>query len=1002
VDPVTKKLDLLVVAGPHTPTSKAKKARQYDIRIMRTPAFWKTIGIDVAWPELLYQSNLNCVGMKLHSITIILLVLLTTFQASAQAPVEAKIPLPEHPRPDFERPEWVNLNGAWRFRFDPQNVGERQGWFQAGLKDTQKILVPFSWGSPLSGVADKADLAWYERVIKAPVDWNGKRVFLVIGASDWRTSVWLDAHKLGEHQGGYTPFEFELTPFLTPGQAQRLVVRVDDTPHAFKLEGKQGYGEAKGIWQTPYLEARGDAPLEAIHFSPELKREAVSVTAYLEEPAPENLNLRLDFKTGKVAPVSRQIPKGADKIVLRVPVPHPHLWTLDDPFLYAVRASIKGKSVNVDQVDTYFGMRSISVVDLPGTKYPYIALNYKPLYMELALDQGYDPKGFYTYPSDKFMRDDVWRVKQIGLTGLREHVKVDLPRKLYWADKLGVLIMADVPNSWGGPTPAMFREHEYAMRQMIERDYNHPSIFSWIVFNETWGLKTDPEGAEAYLPKTQRNVVEQVRLAKSLDPTRLVEDNSVCCQYGHTVTDLNSWHVYLAGYEVASYFEKVVKNTYPGSGFNFEQGYKEHYQPLINSEFGNVWGYAGSTGDIDWSWDYHIFMNEFRKRPEIAGWLYTELYDVINEWNGYWHYDRSNKETGLGALVDGMSLKDLHAPLFVAVGDKMSELVQPGQKVTVPLWASFLTGSRAYGDELFLEGRLYGWNILGQEETYSHVSQRIAYHPWMTGKLNPFKVYMPKTPGVMIFATELKDALGSVLQRNFTTFIISGESPQRMRLDNGENVRLIRVVPAKFSSAKWSLKQWDVLGGLKVNGAGSGFFEYDIPWPKDVKLDDVNSATFIMEASAKRLFGKDHEGAEQIAGEWMRGEGTFDPSLNRNAYPMTDETPFPSAVTISVNGEVAGEVQLPDDPADSRGVLSWHSQLQDQYLREAGSYGYLASVAIPPPALKDAAKKGRLRIRLEVSDALPGGLAIYGKDFGRYPLDPTVVFSLKGRIANFH
>ncbi len=933
--------------------------------------------------------------MKLVSIARTVLISLIIVSASAGEIGAGKIPLPEHPRPDFERSKWVNLNGEWQFRFDPQNVGLEQEWFQKGLRRTQNILVPFPWGSRLSGVTDRADIAWYERSVKAPEDWQGQRVFLVVGASDWGTSVWLDGHKLGEHQGGYTPFEFEITPHLKFGYAQRLVIRVDDAARAFKLEGKQGYGEAKGIWQTPYLEARGDTPLKAIHFSPDVEKGSVAVEAYLHEPAPQTLNLRLDFESTKLASVSRPIAQGVDQATFDIPIANPHLWSLDDPFLYEVDATVSGHELTADQVHTYFGMRSISVVDLPGTQYPYIALNGKPIYLQLALDQAYHPEGFYTFPTDKFVRDEVLRAKQIGLNGMRVHIKVPSPRKLYWADKLGFLIMADVPNSWGEPTPAMFREHEYAMRRMIARDYNHPSIFSWILFNESWGLKTDPEGEEEYLSETQERVAQAVRIAQKLDPTRLVEDNSVCCQYGHTVTDINSWHMYNAGYEVAKVLDEIVENTYPGSTFNFEDGYQQKGQPLINSEFGNVWGYKGSTGDVDWSWDYHIFMNEFRKRPKIAGWLYTQHHDVINEWNGYWRYDRSDKETGLGALFRGMSLNDLHAPLYVVVGDEMSKTAQPGEVVKVPLWASFLTGSRAYGEELFLKGKLYGWDTLGRKKPYSRVTRRITYRPWMASELEPFQVRMPNEPGLVIFATALKDAAGSVLQRNFTTFVVEGDVPSQVQLNNGEALRVMRTDPVNFSEAGWSLKQWNVLDGLKVNGAGAGYFAYTIPWPKNVDLDDVESATFMMEASAKQLFGKDRAGANQAAGAWMRGAGTFDPGLVPNSYPMTDEVLFPSAVTVSFNDTVAEQVHLKDDPADHRGMLSWHSQPRNDLLQEAGSYGYLVNVAVPRTSLKEAAQSGELIVRLEVDEALAGGLAIYGEEFGRYPLDPTVVFSLK-------
>jgi hypothetical protein len=184
----------------------------------------------------------------------------------AQAPA-SPVPLPEHPRPDFERSEWLNLNGRWRFAFDSADQGERAGWAKGTLPGERQIWCR-SLGRAALRVPDSGDVGWYARSVTVPENWSGRRVFVVFGAVDWRTTVWLDGTKLGEHQGGYTPFAFELTPFLHPGQSQRLVLRVDDTPHPFKLEGKQGYGPARGMWQTVYLEARGSDPLEAVHFTP--------------------------------------------------------------------------------------------------------------------------------------------------------------------------------------------------------------------------------------------------------------------------------------------------------------------------------------------------------------------------------------------------------------------------------------------------------------------------------------------------------------------------------------------------------------------------------------------------------------------------------------------------------------------------------------------------------------------------------------------------------------
>ena len=208
-------------------------------------------------------------SMKLVKLAtaVLLAIASVTVDATAQARATDSIPLPEHPRPDFERAEWLNLNGHWQFAFDAKDQGEKAGWFRAGLPSPKRILVPFSWGAPLSGVADSADIGWYARTITIPERWRGRRVYLVVGASDWRTSVWLDGTKVGEHQGGYTPFSVELTAAAKAAGPHRLTLRVDDTTHPFKLEGKQGYGKARGIWQTVYLEARGDAaaPGTALH-----------------------------------------------------------------------------------------------------------------------------------------------------------------------------------------------------------------------------------------------------------------------------------------------------------------------------------------------------------------------------------------------------------------------------------------------------------------------------------------------------------------------------------------------------------------------------------------------------------------------------------------------------------------------------------------------------------------------------------------------------------------
>ena len=496
--------------------------------------------------------------------------------------------------------------------------------------------------------------------------------------------------------------------------------------------------------------------------------------------------------------------------------------------------------------------------------------------------------------------------------------------------------------------------------------------------------------------ETQQKVASVYRLAKSLDATRLVEDNSICCGAGHTETDINSWHEYFPGWRWAAFVSQLSDSTFPGSPFHFMPGYKQGTQPMLNSEFGNVWGYTGSTGDVDWSWDYHRAIDAFRRFPKLSGWLYTEHHDVINEWNGYWRFDRTKKETGFGDLVPGMTLRDLHSALYIAVGDSLlSHEVSVGERVDVPLYASFLTGSSAYGDSLTIHAELSGWNTFGEHQTYSTYTMRVPYRAWMSAPLAPLSVTMPKDVSVLVLAVRLEDTRGTVLHRNFTTFIVGTDAPARGTLADGTPVVTARVGASNTSASQWSAKQWTVLGDKKFSAAGSGYVEYRIPFPAGLNPHDVMRATFLVEASSKRLNGKDRDTTVKGNDDYMRGGGFHDRSRNPNSYPMTSELPHRSAITISLNGSVAGRAALKDDPADSRGILSWNAQPFDRTLHEAGSYGELIRMPLSAAAIAESARSGVIVIRLEVSAALPGGLAVYGARFGRYPIDPSVIFALR-------
>jgi hypothetical protein len=906
------------------------------------------------------------------------ILLLSCFAFFARA---QQIPLPEHPRPDFERNTWVNLNGVWDFEFDSLNVGATAKWQNGAALFSKKINVPFPWGSPLSGVKDAADIAWYKKSITVPKAWSGKRTFVTIGASDWETTIWLDGNLLGKHQGGYTPFAFELTPYLKYDTPQNLVIRVDDKRRDFTLYGKQGYGNARGIWQTIYLESRGSTYLESVHFTPDIDKNMVKAEVVLssEQATPTEVTIRIKTPTADII-AKNAVPKNSDHAVFEIAIPNSRLWTLNDPYLYETEIKL-----NDDVVKSYFGMRKISVVNLPNTDYPYIALNNQPIYLQLTLDQSYHPEGFYTFPSDDFMKNEIKLCKDIGLNGIRTHIKVDVPRKLYWADKLGLLVMSDLPNSWGEPDEKMQAESEYTLREMIKRDYNHPAIFSWITFNETWGLHTkvteDGKTSSKYLPRTQNWVASMYYLAKSLDPTRLVEDNSICCGAGHTETDINSWHEYLPGWAWEDHLKMIDKNTFEGSTFHFEKGFKQGGQPNINSECGNVWGYDGSSGDVDWSWDYHRMMNTFRKYPKVAGWLYTEHHDVINEWNGYWRFDRSKKFTGLSDLSSGMSDKDFHSDFYLSTGNEICSTLKAGETLEIPLFLSVMSGKAIKNNQLVMEFKVEFMDKTGENQLLTEGKTNIPYQAWMQKPLNSLNIQVPGIAGLGIVHLLLKDSEGNVLHHNFYHFVVKSDK-------NKEQVRIFETPAKAYSKAEWSQKNWNVLEGLKVNGAGKGFFEYQIPIGKETNIGKMKEAYVLFEASAKQLFDKDKSADFNKNQDYMLG-AKVSPHKNPNAYPMTDEQKFPSTVEVFLNGIKTQTVTLADDPADHRGVLSWNSQLKDRKLREAGSYGYLVKVPISKNELKKAVAQGFLTVK--IATVGEGGLAIYGEDFGRYPINPSLV-----------
>lgn len=552
------------------------------------------------------------------------------------------LPRPEYPRPDFHRENWLNLNGSWNFKFVDYDVGIKKHWYTGEKFFDREIIVPFPFQSKLSGIHDTSfhDIVWYQREFSIPKHWEGKRVLLHFGAVDYKSKVWLNGKFLGSNVGGYVPFLFDITDVLN--KRNSLTLRVYDG-HGEQPKGKQDsrlhprgimYTRVTGIWQTVWLESVGHAYISSIRTVPDIDRETIYVSLELRgETEGCNLLTVVMFAGSEEAKKEEKVRDGS--VRLEISIPHIKLWSPETPNLYNVEFHVLKDEEILDKIQSYFGMRKVSI------KNGKILLNNKPYYLKMALDQGYYPDGLYTAPSDEDLKRDVEAAKLLGLNGVRKHQLASEPRYLYWCDKIGLLVWGEMAD-WGMPLNKknLFWEE---WRRVIERDFNHPCIITWVPFNERH---------EAYENKeNQKVLVEIYRRTKELDPTRLVIDTS---GYAHTKTDILDIH----DYELKSGDEFNEKWNKPPERYrrSLAKGFKYKGQPIILSEWGG-WGIAKFKPIIDRPYtsyqrlpDEYTFISRYRDllnaimdEPSICGFCYTQLYDVEGEINGYLTYDRKWK-----------------------------------------------------------------------------------------------------------------------------------------------------------------------------------------------------------------------------------------------------------------------------------------------------------------------------------------------------------------------
>ncbi len=569
------------------------------------------------------------------------------------------VPRPEHPRPDFQRENWLNLNGEWQFAFDEGDKGLAGKWHVPGVSLPEKITVPFCYQSKLSGLHDKrlCPVVWYKRTFALPEAMCDRRVFLRFGAVDYRCQVYINGERAGEHTGGYTPFGFDITNLLNE-DANELCVRVEDAPDCTQPRGKQYWKEGwmgcwytptTGIWQTVYLEAVGERFVTDAHITPDVDAGTAEFKLILNAIPEKTLlaEIEISHEGNLVRSLLTSVIQRLTSVSVNMVDGHHlegfHLWSPEHPHLYDVKIRLLDGATVLDEFSTYFGMRKVEVKD------GWVLLNNQPLYQRLVLDQGYWPESLITPPSDEAIVADIEWTKKFGYNGARKHQKLEDPRYYYWADKLGLIVWGEVPSAYEFSSESV-KNLADTLHGFIRRDYNHPSILCWVPLNESWGV------TRIYKDKRMQAAARMLyHQAKALDGTRLVSVND---GWEQVETDIFGLHDYAAdGKTIAHHFadrEEVCLHTNDwrmACADGFTPTGKEAF---LVTEYGGIafqdgagadtWGYHDKVADEEAFFArYKDVTDAVRAIPYCQGYCYTQLTDVEQETNGLLTPDRKSK-----------------------------------------------------------------------------------------------------------------------------------------------------------------------------------------------------------------------------------------------------------------------------------------------------------------------------------------------------------------------
>jgi hypothetical protein len=570
---------------------------------------------------------------------------------------------PAYPRPQLRRARWSSLDGPWEFAID------RAGIWQAPeeVSFDRVIQVPFAPETEASGIAEKGYFmaSWYRRRFAHPPLAQGERLLLHFGAVDYLASVWIGGALVGGHEGGYTPFSIDATRYLRDGNSEEIVVRACDDPHDLaKPRGKQDwlpephsiwYPRTSGIWQPVWFESVPSSSLAWLGWTPNLERWELGLEARIDGPPRSDLRLDVRLQVGRQLLADDSYALVGPELRRRIALSDPGiddsrnelLWSPDSPTLIQARLRLRSEEGELlDEVASYTALRSVAV---QGER---VVLNGRPLALRMVLDQGYWPATGMTSPDDEALRRDVELIRQMGFNGVRKHQKIESPRYLYWADRLGLVVWEEMPSVYRFTTDAVKRLTSQWL-EVLRRDVSHPCIIAWVPFNESWGVPNLPE-----IPAERHFVQTLYHLTKTVDPSRPVVGND---GWEAVATDIIGIHDYEEDtdrlrrrYESQEVIPHLFRRERPGGRVLALEGHPPSGQPIVLTECGGIafaeqtapassWGYSHATSPEDFRERYTRLLQALRAIPMLAGFCYTQFADTYQENNGLVYADRRPK-----------------------------------------------------------------------------------------------------------------------------------------------------------------------------------------------------------------------------------------------------------------------------------------------------------------------------------------------------------------------